>query len=215
MARLHKEYLDYDKELILKDKNKQSLKNSKKSLRTKIRTWFTTNKPNELQPKFWLQGSYKHGTANNPIIEKDENDNKLEKYDLDDGVYFIEKEGEDNRKLIDTWHNWIYEAVKSHTSKGAIRKTTCVRVLFTDGHHIDLPIYYMSKDDAIPELAHRSKDWTESDPREFSDWVAENTNSQLLRIIRYLKGWRNYRENQNTNLKLPSGFILTILAINN
>tara|TARA_R110002050_G_scaffold15880_6_gene48531 strand:+ start:11165 stop:11797 length:633 start_codon:yes stop_codon:yes gene_type:complete len=89
-----------------------------------------------------------------------------------------------------------------------------VRVVYADGHHIDLPIYY--KEDGVIELAHKSKDWIESDPKEFYEWFNDKkkTRSRLEAIVRCLKAWKNFRENKNSNLKLPSGFELTILATN-
>ena len=213
MAVLHKEFTKYNKEIKLTASRKEKLKTSRKDIKKKIRKWFEENKPNELQPKFHGQGSFEMNTGINPIPEKDDENNTLLKYDLDYGVYFIEKEDEDNRKLIDTWHNWVYNAVENHTDKKPIRKTTCIRVVFSDGHHLDLPIYYKLED--VIELAHKSKDWIKSDPKEFYEWFNNLKNAQLERIVRYLKGWKNYRELNNTSLKLPSGFELTILAANN
>ena len=215
MATLHKEFTKYNKELKLSDSRKDTLKTSREDIKKKIRNWFKENKPDELQPKFHGQGSFEMNTAINPIPLKDENDNTLLKYDLDYGIYFIEREDEDNRQSIDTWHNWVCIAVENHTSKKPIQKSTCIRVIFSDGHHLDLPIYY-KKDDLI-KLAHRSRGWIISDPKEFYKWFNDNKKNriQLERIVRYLKGWKNYREKNNSNLKLPSGFELTILAVNN
>lgn len=215
MATLHKEFTKYNKELRLSDSRKEILKTSKKNIKKKIRDWFKENKPDELQPKFHGQGSFEMNTTINPIPVKDENDNILVKYDLDFGIYFIDKEGEDNRQSINTWHNWIYRAVENHTSQKPIQKNTCIRVIFSDGHHLDLPIYY--KHDDVIELAHKSKDWIESDPKEFYEWFNNKKKNfiQLERIVKYLKGWKNFRETNNSNLKLPSGFELTILAVNN
>lgn len=213
MAVLHKEFINYNKELKLTSTRKESLETSRKELRKKIRKWFSENKEDELQPKFGGQGSYMMNTTVNPIPEYNDDGEKILKYDLDDGIYFIEKEDEDNKKSITTWHNWVYDSVDGHTSKTPVRKTTCVRVCFADGHHIDLPIYY-KKDDTI-QLAHKSKDWIDSDPKEFYQWFNDKKTPQLERIVRYLKGWKNFKEINNSSLKLPSGFELTILATNN
>lgn len=212
MARLHKEFLGFDKNIKLTDARKESLKGSRKELRRKIRAWFKENKPKELQPKFKGQGSFDMNTTVNPIPVYDEDGNQLLYYDLDYGVYFIENEGEDNKRSIDTWHDWVFQAVDNHTGKDSIKKATCVRVVFADGHHVDLPIYY--KDDEIPELAHKARGWIKSDPKKFLEWFNGEKNAQLEKIVRALKGWKNYRELKNTNLKLPSGFELTILATN-
>lgn len=214
MAVLNKEFNKFDKEIKLNTTRKDSLKKSRKDLRKKIKTWFKENKEDEIQPKFHSQGSFEMNTTINPIVEYDEDENILRKYDLDDGVYFIKKNDEDNKQSINTWHDWVFKATENHTGKDSIKKTTCVRVVFSDGHHIDLPIYF-KEDDKI-ELAHKSKDWIESDPKAFYEWFNEKKSNRprLEAIVRCLKAWKNYRENNNASLKLPSGFVLTILATN-
>lgn len=76
----------------------------------------------------------------------------------------------------------------------------------------------MEKEGDIPQLAHKSKGFIESDPQAFSNWVKEKLrlanqrqSGQLLRLIRFAKAWKNFRETQNSSLRLPSGFLLTIL----
>ena len=215
MAVLNKEYNKFDKEIKLNDSRKESLKKSRKDLRKKIKKWFKENKPSEIQPKFGSQGSFEMNTTINPLVTYDADGSILRKYDLDDGVYFIYKNEDDTKQSINTWHDWIFKATENHTGKDSIRKTTCVRVVFADGHHIDIPIYY--KEDTIIELAHKSKGWLESDPKEFYEWFNDKkkTRSRLEAIVRCLKAWKNFRETNNTNLNLPSGFELTILATNN
>lgn len=215
MATLNKEFIEFDKEIKLNENKKLDLKKSRKNIRKNIQKWFKDNKPNELQPKFHGQGSIEMNTGNNPIIEYDSDGNKIYKYDLDFGVYFIENEGEDNKRNIDTWHDWVYQSVENYTNKKPIRKNTCIRVVFSDGHHIDLPIYYKNGD--VIEIAHRSKGWCLSDPKSFYEWFNEEkkNKNRLESIVRCLKAWKNFRELNNTNLKLPSGFELTILATNN
>lgn len=215
MATLHKEFNKFNSIIALDSKNKESLITSRNSLKKKIKKYFSENKSEELQPKFWAQGSFEMNTTVNPIPETDKDGKVLLKYDLDYGIYFIEKEDENNRKSIFTWHNWIYDAVDGHTNTPPQRKNTCVRVIFADGHHIDLPIYY--KDGETPELAHKSKGWIYSDPKAFSEWFTSRAKSdqQLRRLVRYIKAWKNYKEINNSSLKLPSGFALTILVVNN
>lgn len=213
MAVIHKEYIKFNGDIKLNDPRIESLKKSRNELRKKVKKWFIENKPKELQPKFGGQGSFEMNTTINPLPVYDEDGNKLLKYDLDYGIYFIEKDGEDNRKTIQTLHDWVFESVDNHTYQDTIRKTTCIRVVFADGHHIDLPIYYQKAD--VIELAHRSKGWIENDPKAFYEWFNNLKSNQLVRIVRYLKGWKDYREYNNSSLKLPSGFELTILAVNN
>lgn len=215
MAVLNKEYNKFDKEIKLNSNRKVSLSKSRRELRKKIKAWFKENKPDEIKPQFNSQGSFQMNTTINPIIEYDSDGNILRKYDLDDGVYFIKKNDDDVKRSIETWHDWVYKSTENHTSRDSIKKTTCVRVVFADGHHIDLPIYY--KEDGEIELAHKAKRWIHSDPKAFYEWFNEKkkTRPRLEAIVRCLKAWKNFREQKNTNLKLPSGFELTILATNN
>jgi hypothetical protein len=217
MANNHEQFIAFNKTIAIIESKKDTLTGNRKALRDVIRKYFKENKPNEIKPAFRSQGSFVMKTTVNPIPQWSEEDKKdLYKYDVDDGIYFIGKE--DDRKSINTYHNWIYDAVKDHTGKGAEDKTTCVRVLYADGHHIDLPIYFKVKSDkTIPELAHKSKGWIDSDPKEFFEWFNNlvDEKQQLRRIVRYLKAWCDYRNNQNTSIKMPSGFMMTILASNN
>jgi hypothetical protein len=217
MANNHEQFIAFNDTITITQSKKDTLKGNRTALRNVIKKYFDDNKPDEKKPNFRSQGSFVMKTTVNPIPQWSEEDKKdLYKYDVDDGVYFIGEEKD--KKSIDTYHNWIYDAVKDHTNKGAIDKTTCIRVLYADGHHIDLPIYFKIKGDAtIPELAHKSKGWIDSDPKEFFDWFNKkvDSNQQLRKIVRYLKAWCDYRNNQDSNTKMPSGFIMTILATNN
>lgn len=215
MAVLNKEFNKFDREIKLTASRKESLKKSRNKLREKIKDWFKENQPDEIQPKSHAQGSSEMGTTINPIVIYDEENNPIREYDTDDGVYFIKTNKEQTKRSIETLHNWVYEAVKDHTEKDPIKKTTCIRVEFSDGHHIDLPIYF--KEDELIELAHKSQGWIESDPKEFYEWFNKEKKfkPRLEAIVRCLKAWKNYRENRNANLKLPSGFELTILAADN
>ena len=207
MANTHKLFKAFDREIKLKKPKIKELEKNRKALREKIKRYF--NDKGYGPPGFYPQGSLPLDTNLNPIKGSD--------YDLDDGVYFICPE--DDRKSAHTYHSRIKDAVKEHT-KETRDKNTCVRVIYHDGHHIDLPCYWLKKRGNIPQLAHKSEGYIESDPRSFENWVrkkisASNSNGQLKRSIRYLKAWKDYRENSISNLKLPSGFILTILACNN
>jgi hypothetical protein len=216
MANCHDIFTAFNKTIRLNDSKRKSLKKSRKSLRDKIRKYFDEKKPNEIKPKFNGQGSLLMDTIIEPIpreIEENGEKKKVYYYDVDDGVYFIGEKKD--RKTIQTYHDWIKEAVDGHTSTPPVDKNTCVRVIFADGHNIDLPIYF--KHDDIPELAHKAKDWLDSDPKAFVEWFEEKVKGkeQLRRLVRYLKACSDYRRFKRTDKKMPSGFILTILACNN
>lgn len=220
MSDCHLLFINFNDCVTLNESRIKSLKRSRKRIRDRIRDYFRENKPNQKIPKFWGQGSFEMNISVNPIGRKvtvDGNEKTLYKYDVDDGVYF--KDGEANRRYIQTYHDWIYDAVDDHTDEDSIDKNTCVRVVFHDGHNIDLPIYFLddSDDEAVPELAHKAKGWVESDPREFVIWFNDKAKGQpqLSRIVRYLKAWCDYQNYSSGTNKMPSGLIMTIWAAKN
>ena len=136
MATLHKYYSEFNTKIKLNNETKENLLKSIKSIKSKIVKYFEEEKSDELQPTFEGQGSFEMNTTVNPIpiYDEDKGEN-LYKYDLDYGVYFAEKEGEDNKKEIDTWHSWVYNAVDDHTNTPSNSKNTCVRVNFRSEEH--------------------------------------------------------------------------------
>lgn len=203
MANTHELFKTFDEKITLTSTKQESLKKSRDALRKDIKNWFSDKE--KRKPLFCWQGSYAMKTLINPLNNKD--------YDLDDGVYL---QGY-NETEIDSWetpttvHRWVKDAVKDRTSIDVIDKSTCVRVPYVSGYHIDLPIYIL-KDDVI-YLANKDVGWTESDPKAFKDWFVDKVNSsdygeQLRRIVKYLKGWADYSE-------IPlKGIEITILAVN-
>ena len=209
----HKLFQKFNGVIRLTNSKREKLKISRSALRDKISKFFEEKR--WIKPEFHPQGSFPLETNLNPIRVEEDGVIK-EKYDMDDGVYFISPESD--RKTPETYHYRIKKAVEGHASD-VIDKNTCVRVVYADGHHFDLPAYWLEDEDSTPQLAHKSEGFIDSDPVEFMDWVKEKISEttftgQLRRIIRYLKAWKDYRENKNSNLKLPAGFILAILACN-
>lgn len=213
--KIDKEFKDFNRTVRLDQAKRDKLKTHRKSLRKRIREYF--DEKGWQKPGFASQGSFPLETNVNPIRVKDGDGNWIEEYDLDDGVYFICPE--DDREYAKTYHDRILEAIEGHT-KEAQPKPSCVRVIYSDGHHVDLPIYWMAQDGETPQIGRSNQGYTESDPREFKEWVeariavTKNT-GQLRRVIRYLKAWKNFQEVEDANLRLPPGVTLTILACNN
>lgn len=199
----------FDSKIRLTQGTKAQLRRSRNALRKKVKEYEQNGKRSV--PRFYGQGSFYSNTIINPIPVAD-GDKSLLKYDLDDGVYFEEEK----RKEPQAYHTRVLNAVRGH-AQSEQDKNTCVRVKYADGHHIDLPVYHFADGEKHPNLAHKGTGWTVSDPKEFREWLDGKLkdNPQLLRTIRYLKAWKNYREDCNGSLKMPSGLILTILGVSN
>lgn len=189
---------------------KETLKTNRDALRDRIRKYFKENHDDYIQPKFCWQGSFAMDTILNPI--KDENG--LGAYDLDDGIYFISNSEED-KKDLQWYHDEVLAAVEGHTDTGQEDNDPCVTVLYADGHHVDLPIYFMIEGET-PQLAHKKTPWLESDPKGLRNWFNGecSTKDNLKRVVRYLKAWRDYVDSTKTDgdPNMPTGCILTMLA---
>lgn len=198
MADLNSLFSTFCTEITLKSEKKKKLRTGREALRKKIKDKFSEDGKN--QPKFHGQGSYMMKTTVNPIDGE---------YDLDDGVYlqgYSDKEMEEWPKAT-TVHSWIKDAVENHTSTAPKDKNTCVRVIYVNDYHIDLPSYII-KDD-VAYLAHKRDGWVVSDPKAFTDWFVDKvtTNGEQIRsLVKYLKAWKEYKD---IDLK---GIAITILV---
>lgn len=207
MADCHDLFQKLHDEIKLSPSKKGSLKQARDALRKKIVDYFNKEKKVN-SPKFWNQGSYAMATIVNPLDGE---------YDIDDGVYLqnLDKD-KNNWPITATVHGWIYEAVKGHTKENSIDKRTCVRVVYSGQYHVDLPIYGEYKSSFyLAEKGERG--WNISDPIALTNWFkkqVKQNGEQLRNIVGYLKAWADYKS-KSKNVILPSGLILTILAVEN
>lgn len=210
MADLNETFIEFNTVIALSTTKKDELRKSRNAIRKDIETYFEKNRDKHTV-KFKGQGSFSMNTTILPDSGE---------YDVDDGVYIFGKE--EDKPLVTTAHSWIVKAVENRTGQNTIDKNTCVRVQYAKSYHVDLPIYYKTTDsnneyfydsEDVPELAHKSKSWIESDPYAFKLWFDEKAKNknQLKRIVRYLKAWTDNKR----KLNLPNGMIFTILAVNN
>lgn len=201
MANLQNQFLEFYNELQITTTKKQKLIVSHNNLRAKIKKHFKEKHP-EYLPLFYIQGSYKMGTT---IRTRDD------ECDLDDGCYFIPKPN----VTAATLQNWVFEAVVGTVDATPIQKNKCIRVNYTAGYHIDIPVYRKessSGNNEHPELAIRSKGYEPSDPREIVEWFnkKKKKNQVLVRLVSYLKSWCD-----TVRGFMPPGIAMTILAANN
>lgn len=207
MADCHDLFKKYYNEIGLSSEKKKYLRTSRDAIRDKIRKYFKETKEVKV-PKFRGQGSYMIGTMVNPLDGE---------YDIDDGVYLQHLENDDdaNWPAPTTMHGWVVEAVKNHTSTPPVDKNTCVRVIYKNNYHVDLPIYSIK--DNVPYLAHKSEGWSPSDPKAFIEWFRDKVKlkgEQLKRLVMYFKAWADF-QNQNSSTRMPCGMVFTVLAAQN
>lgn len=202
MADLDYLYGKFNDSITLTNSKRDILISGRDAIRDLIKVSFSDE--GRKKPTFCMQGSFKLKTVINPLGENE--------YDLDDGVYLDEysEKDKDNWPETTVVKNWIVEATKNHTKTDPEIKTSCVRIKYAAGYHIDLPCY-INKDD-VCYLASKN-DWVESNPKAFNDWFIEKINSpyygeQYRRTVKYVKAWRDFNA-----VDLPS-IAITILVAN-
>jgi len=204
MANTNKHFIEFDGKTSI-PASKVKLMNEKRiKAEKKIRKWFTDHHP-DYPLSFWIQGSHKNSLN---IRTKDDD------CDQDHGIY-VDRDPDDS---VDgtTLQEWILEAINDITTEDAEHKDRCVRNYYKPynmgSYHIDYPSYYKTEEMDHPMLTVKNADLEESDPKEFTDWLGEQTDDkgQLRRLIRYMKAWCDHIEDDMLN-----GLTLTVLACNN
>lgn len=197
MANLDFIFKQFDDELNITSSKKAALMRSKNNLRDRIRDSFSVNHPNYV-PRFYIQGSYKLKTL---IRTKDDT------CDLDDGVYF--KKNPENVTGT-TLQRWVKEAVEGVTEATPEHKKKCIRVDYKAGYNIDLPVFLFDEDaDDHPNLAVKNSDYQLDDPKEFVNMFKKAKTDQMVRMVKYLKAWCDYKRQD-----MPSGLAMTVLTLN-
>lgn len=199
MANCNELFQKFLSKITISSEQRNNLQRGRNAIKQKIENYFSE----ELEvktPEFYLQGSYALKTMVVPLNPRDE-------YDLDDGVYLQHTGNDLSDPTPEKASNWIIEAVKNHTKKKPQNLKNCVRVIYAEGYHIDLPVYREIKGQYYLGTLD-GNEWIPSDARAFNDWFytrLEKT-EQMRSCIKYLKAWKNFK---GCELK---GIHITVLA---
>ena len=199
MADCNDLFIKFLSDITIKNDCSKNLKRGREAIKREIDNYFS-NKLKVGKPDFYLQGSYSLKTMIEPLNPKDE-------YDLDDGIYLKHTDDDISEPTAEKVSSWIFEAVEGHTKKNPENKKNCVRVIYTEGYHIDLAIY--RKINGKYHLARLGEDqWVPSDARAFNNLFYERLerNEQMRSCIKYLKAWKDFN---SCDLK---GIHLTVLV---
>lgn len=217
-----KEMIDCSKEIIsfynnkvaLPEKVKSEMRTRKDINRGRLKKGLKDSDPRPVG--MWTQGSY----AMHTMVQSEDND-----FDIDDGVYFKAEDlnlGTPKELTPYFAKSMVCDALKYSALKTPPEiKENCVRVNYTEGYHIDIPVYRIinqGENNEYYELAS-SSGWKKSDPRAVTRWFnkevkdqsPDNTNGQQLRrIVRLLKDM--VKKTLKPYEEKPSGFLISKLV---
>ena len=154
-----------------------------------------------------IQGSM----AMHTVIQNDEHD-----YDIDVGIVFEQQNlnslgSQATRNMVG---NALKEEMYLFNTEPEI-KTSCVRIKYSDGYHVDFAIYKRhkeSEDDQNYRYKHAGAEWNNRDLNALTEWFKNEIKIKgeiLRKVIRLSKTFCKSRDSW-TNM--PSGFIQTILC---
>jgi hypothetical protein len=222
MADVQKQFETFHDAIKLnKFEENQTLKEKRDIILTKLKSRLEVifEDKEESTPSYdsFDQGSYKMGTG---VIPLDSD------YDIDVGISFKVKK-DDYPDPVEV-KKWVYDALNVHPHKKVDMRRPCVTVFYQKGdepqYHVDLAIYsdescnsdgkkYLAKGKL--NSSDDNKSWEISDPKGLADKVSDiysgDDKSQFIRVIRYLKRWKDYNFSTNGNAA-PIGIGLTISA---
>lgn len=142
-----------------------------------------------------------------------QNDNK--EYDIDVAIVFEKSALGD--KGAEATRNMVADALKRKTKRFNADpevKTSCVRLQYADGYHIDFAVFrrYWDGWAHCYKYEHAGSEWTERDLTGLTDWFKEQNESsdgKLRKVVRLSKMFCKSRESWEN---MPSGLLQTVLC---
>jgi hypothetical protein len=204
----------HDAEVTLKQPERTAMRDRRNSNRDRLKTRLTASgKP--LPREFIKQGSY----AMKTMVKDADND-----YDIDDGVYFTRESLQDANGIDmkpEAARQMVCAALQDERfSRPPEVKTSCVRVFYEEGYHVDLPVYRVVQTPFGEryELA-AGDEWRESRAADVEEWFAdrnqtlspdETNGRQFRRIVRMTKKFARSRKSWKS--QVAPGFTVTKLV---
>lgn len=141
--------------------------------------------------------------------------NEGKDYDIDVAIVF--NKSALGSKGAQATRNMVADALKRKTKQFSAEpevKTSCVRVKYSDGYHIDFAIYRREWNSRTQQYnyEHAGDDWKERDLKGIIDWFKIRNNSsdgKLRKIVRLSKMFCKSRESWKN---MPSGLLQTVLC---
>ena len=175
-------------------------------LKDGLKEYNKDNDTNYVIQETCVQGS----VAMSTVVQNDDND-----YDIDVAIVFDKEDLRDKGALAT--RNMVAAALKDKTKQFNTApevKTSCVRVSYAEGYHIDFAIYRRTYNESLEcwEYEHSGSEWTKRDLRGLTDWFKEKndlSDGKLRKVVRLSKMFCKSREIWKN---MPSGLLQTVVC---
>lgn len=217
----HSEMTNFHRDNVtLSNKQQGQMRTHRDAGRTRLENGL--NEAKKPQPKeVRSQGSYQMRT----MVQDDDND-----YDIDDGAYFASDDLKDDAGVELTpkaARQRVCDALAwdGRLKKEATVKNNCVRQVYAEGYHIDIPVYRIvaTKDENNDSVEHyelaSGDEWIRSDARAVTRWFnglvgelnsGESDGSQMRRVTKLTK---KFARRVGWKVEMTSGICITKLVV--
>lgn len=200
----------YNSYVVLSQSAQTNLHNKKElniqRLKDGLKGYNEENKTSYSIAETCVQGS----VAMSTVVQNEDGD-----YDIDIAVVFDKSALGD--KGAQATRNLVANALKRKTKQFNAEpevKTSCVRIKYADGYHIDFAVYrryYDFRNDCWV-YEHASSDWTKRDLRGLNEWFKtqnDDSDGKLRKVVRLSKMFCKSRKSWKN---MPSGLLQTVLC---
>ena len=200
----------YDSYVVLPQAEQTNLHSKKdlniQRLKDGLQEYNEENKTSYSIVETCVQGS----VAMSTVVQNEDGD-----YDIDVAVVFDKSALGD--KGAQSTRNLVANALKRKTKQFNAEpevKTSCVRIKYADGYHIDLAVYRRSYDlwNDCWVYEHAGSYWTKRDLRGLNEWFKtqnDNSEGKLRKVVRLSKMFCKSRKSWKN---MPSGLLQTVLC---
>ena len=201
----------YNQHVVLSQKEKNELRDKRhknvKRLKEGLKKYNSDKNKSFKVAETRTQGSM----AMHTIVQNDKKD-----YDIDIAVVF-ESDNLDGLGPLAT-RNMVANALKEEMyqfSQEPEVKTSCIRVRYTTGYHIDFAIFKRSKDhDWQDEYSyeHAGSEWSFRDIKGLENWFVDEVKDKGCELRKIVRLSKMFCKSRDTWGSMPSGLIQTILC---
>lgn len=182
-----------------KDLNSQRLEDGLKEYNEEHGTSYTI-------VEICVQGS----VAMSTVVQNEEKD-----YDIDVAVVF--KKSDLGDKGSQATKNMVADALRRKTKQFNAQpevKTSCIRVKYADGYHIDFAVYRRFYDvwNDCWVYEHAGSDWSKRELKGLSEWFKNRNNASEEKLRKVIRLSKMFCKSRDSWANMPSGLLQTVLC---
>ena len=157
-----------------------------------------------------VETSVQGSVAMSTVVQNEDHD-----YDIDVAIVFNksvlgEKGALATRNMV---ANALRRKTKQFNAEPEV-KTSCVRVKYADGYHIDFAIYRRSYDESgnCWVYEHAGSDWTKRELKGLTNWFTTQNNASGGKLRKVIRLSKMFCKSRSSWKSMPSGLIQTVLC---